>query len=354
MVVVPSPDVVTVIAAPAADGTPAAARDEEDEDGEPVEAEPEPGDLDADPGPSTDLVRAYLNEIGRTALLDAAQEVDLSQRIEAGLFAEQKLAGPGKVPAALRRDLEALSADGRRAKNHLLEANLRLVVSVAKKYTNASGMPLLDLIQEGNLGLVRAVEKFDYARGYKFSTYAMWWIRQAITRAIADQARTIRIPVHTHEQLARMRRLQRQLLQDLGREATPEELSEGLDLPVDRVRELRRYGRDPISLESRVGDDADTTLGELIEDADAPVAVDAVAFGMMQEQLDKVLASLPEREARVVAMRFGIHDGQPRTLDEIGREVGLTRERIRQIEKLALAKLRHPSRSDQLREWYED
>jgi RNA polymerase primary sigma factor len=303
-------------------------------------------------GISADLVRAYLKEIGKTPLLTAEQEVILSQRIEAGLFARHKLLQKG-LSAALKRDLEWLVKDGEKAKQHLLEANLRLVVSIAKRYLGR-GMLFLDVIQEGNLGLIRAVEKFDYTKGFKFSTYATWWIRQAITRAMADQARTIRVPVHMVEQINKLTRLQRELLQSLGREATPAELAAELDLTVDRVLEIQRYAREPISLQAVVGDEADSNLGDFIEDSDAPVAVDVVAFGMMQDQLYDVLTTLTEREAAVVKMRFGLLDGQPKTLDEIGREFGLTRERIRQIETKTMSKLRHPSRSQKLRDFLDD
>ena len=325
---------------------------------ESVEAEVETAELDdqqdeqdvaAEAGISTDLVRAYLKEIGKTPLLTAEQEVELSQRIEAGLFAKHKLAQP-KLSPTLRRDLEWLVRDGEKAKLHLLEANLRLVVSIAKRYLGR-GVLFLDLIQEGNLGLIRAVEKFDYTRGFKFSTYATWWIRQAITRAMADQARTIRIPVHMVEQINKLTRLQRALLQSLGREASNEELAAELDLTVDKVLEIQGYAREPVSLQTAVGDDADSSLGDFIEDADAPLAVDVVSFGLMQEQLTHVLQTLSEREAAVVKMRFGLTDGEPKTLDEIGREFGLTRERIRQIETKTLSKLRHPSRSQALRDY---
>jgi RNA polymerase primary sigma factor len=332
---------------------------------QPLEAEPLPDVADApevdddedekdaatETGISTDLVRAYLKEIGKTPLLTAEEEVVLSQRIEAGLFAAQKLAEP-KLSAGLREDLRWLVRDGEKAKQHLLEANLRLVVSIAKRYLGR-GMLFLDLIQEGNLGLIRAVEKFDYTKGFKFSTYATWWIRQAITRAMADQARTIRIPVHMVEQINKLTRLQRELLQSLGREATPEELAAELDLTVDKVLEIQGYAREPVSLQTVIGDDADSNLGDFIEDADAPVAVDVVSYALMQEQLQEILAGLSEREAAVVRMRFGLTDGQPKTLDEIGREFGLTRERIRQIESKTLSKLRHPSRSQKLRDYLE-
>ena len=324
-----------------------------DEEVEPVVGEVEEQDEKDAPldsgGISTDLVRAYLKEIGKTPLLTAAQEVELSQRIEAGLFATHKLTQQ-KLSFALQKDLTWLVRDGEKAKQHLLEANLRLVVSIAKRYLGR-GMLFLDLIQEGNLGLIRAVEKFDYTKGFKFSTYATWWIRQAITRAMADQARTIRIPVHMVEQINKLTRLQRELLQTLGREATPEELAAELDLSVDKVLEIQRYAREPVSLQSVIGDENDSSLGDFIEDADAPVAVDVVSYTMMQEQLHEVLTTLSERESAVVKMRFGLTDGEPKTLDEIGREFGLTRERIRQIESKTLSKLRHPSRSQALRDY---
>jgi len=339
----------------------AGADSSEDEDEPPVrlateddEEDDVPVKVEAEPGVSADLVRAYLKEIGKVALLNAEQEVELAKRIEAGLFAAEKLRQGDndglKVDKKLRADLVALASDGKRAKDHLLEANLRLVVSVAKKYTGR-GMAFLDLIQEGNLGLVRAVEKFDYTKGYKFSTYAMWWIRQAITRALADQARTIRLPVHLVEQVNKMTRIQRHLLQTLGREPTPDELAAELDTTPEKIVEMQRYARDPISLDQTVGDDGDSQFGDFIEDADAPVAEDAVAFGLLREQLTAVLATLPEREATVVRMRHGLVDGTPRTLDEIGKRLGLTRERIRQIEKATMAKLRHPSRSQVLRDY---
>jgi RNA polymerase primary sigma factor len=311
--------------------------------------EPDEPDLDADePGVSADPVRNYLNEIGRTALLDAAQEVDLSKRIEAGVYAEHKLAG--KVTARERRDLEAIAADGALAKAHMLEANLRLVVSVAKRYSNR-GMSFLDVVQEGNLGLIRAVEKFDYTKGYKFSTYAMWWIRQAITRALADQARTIRLPVHVVEQLNKLGRLQRDMHQRFGREPTPQELAAELDRTPEQIEEMLRNARQPVSLDNPVGDDEDTRLGDLIEDFEAPAASDALEYQTMIETVHRALAGLEPREARVLALRFGLAEGRPHTLDEIGRDVGLTRERIRQIEKEALAKLREPDRPDSLLDW---
>jgi RNA polymerase primary sigma factor len=324
------------------------ASDDDDEDEKPIAAEGEVGI-------STDLVRAYLKEIGKVPLLTAEMEVDLAQRIEAGLFAAEKIrqAESGEAPklsAALRRDLEWLVQDGGKAKRHLLEANLRLVVSIAKRYLGR-GMLFLDLIQEGNLGLIRAVEKFDYTKGYKFSTYATWWIRQAITRAMADQARTIRIPVHMVEQINKLTRVQREMLQELGREPTPEELAKELDMTPEKVVEIQGYAREPVSLETTIGDDQDSSLGDFIEDADAPVAAEVVSYGLMQEQLGEVLRTLTDREAAVVKMRFGLVDGQPRTLDEIGREFGLTRERIRQIESKTLSKLRHPSRSQKLRDY---
>ena len=312
-------------------------------------AEPEEPDLDADePGVSADPVRNYLNEIGRTALLDAEQEVELSKRIEAGVYAEHKLAG--KLTARQRRDLEAIAADGALAKAHMLEANLRLVVSVAKRYSNR-GMSFLDVVQEGNLGLIRAVEKFDYTKGYKFSTYAMWWIRQAITRALADQARTIRLPVHVVEQLNKLGRLQRDMHQRFGREPTPEELATELDRTPEQIEEMLRNARQPVSLDNPVGDDEDTRLGDLIEDFEAPAASDALEYQTMIETVHRALAGLEPREARVLALRFGLAEGRPHTLDEIGRDVGLTRERIRQIEKEALAKLREPDRPDSLLDW---
>jgi RNA polymerase primary sigma factor len=308
-------------------------------------------DLDADePGVSADPVRNYLNEIGRTALLDAAQEVDLSKRIEAGVYAHQKLTEKTRLSPKLRRELEAIRDDGVLAKAHMLEANLRLVVSVAKRYSNR-GMSFLDVVQEGNLGLIRAVEKFDYTKGYKFSTYAMWWIRQAITRALADQARTIRLPVHVVEQLNKLGRLQRDIHQKFGREATPEELAVELDRTPEQIEEMLRNARQPVSLDNPVGDDEDTRLGDLIEDSEAPGAADALEYQTMIETVHRALAGLEPREARVLALRFGLAEGRPHTLDEIGRDIGLTRERIRQIEKDALAKLRQPDRPDSLLDW---
>ncbi len=302
-------------------------------------------------GATADPVKDYLKQIGKVALLNAEQEVELAKRIEAGLFAEEKLSREADaMERMLRRDLEWIAEDGRRAKNHLLEANLRLVVSLAKRYTGR-GMLFLDLIQEGNLGLIRAVEKFDYTKGYKFSTYATWWIRQAITRAMADQARTIRIPVHMVEVINKLARVQRQMLQDLGREPTPEELAKELDMTPEKVVEVQKYGREPISLHTPLGEDGDSEFGDLIEDSEAIVPADAVSFTLLQEQLQQVLETLSEREAGVVAMRFGLTDGQPKTLDEIGKVYGVTRERIRQIESKTMSKLRHPSRSQVLRDY---
>lgn len=309
---------------------------------------------DAELTASADSVRAYLKQIGKVALLNAEEEVDLAKRIEAGLYADWYLkqleAQGGKVPPSQRRDLKLVIRDGNKAKNHLLEANLRLVVSLAKRYTGR-GMAFLDLIQEGNLGLIRAVEKFDYAKGYKFSTYATWWIRQAITRAMADQARTIRIPVHMVEVINKLGRIQRELLQDLGREPTPEELAKEMDITPEKVLEIQQYAREPISLDQTIGDEGDSQLGDFIEDSEAVVAVDAVSFTLLQDQLQDVLDTLSEREAGVVRLRFGLTDGQPRTLDEIGQVYGVTRERIRQIESKTMSKLRHPSRSQVLRDY---
>ena len=309
---------------------------------------------DAELTASADSVRAYLKQIGKVALLNAEEEVELAKRIEAGLYATQLMADltdrGEKLPAAQRRDMVWICRDGDRAKNHLLEANLRLVVSLAKRYTGR-GMAFLDLIQEGNLGLIRAVEKFDYTKGYKFSTYATWWIRQAITRAMADQARTIRIPVHMVEVINKLGRIQRELLQDLGREPTPEELAKEMDITPEKVLEIQQYAREPISLDQTIGDEGDSQLGDFIEDSEAVVAVDAVSFTLLQDQLQSVLETLSEREAGVVRLRFGLTDGQPRTLDEIGQVYGVTRERIRQIESKTMSKLRHPSRSQVLRDY---
>ncbi|MFP5415758.1 MAG: RNA polymerase sigma factor [Actinomycetes bacterium] len=300
-------------------------------------------------GATADPVKDYLKQIGKVALLNAEQEVTLAKRIEAGLFADESLI-EGRVGPSDFDDFEWIAEDGRRAKNHLLEANLRLVVSLAKRYTGR-GMLFLDLIQEGNLGLIRAVEKFDYTKGYKFSTYATWWIKQAITRAMADQARTIRIPVHMVEVINKLARVQRQMLQDLGREPTPEELAKELDMTAEKVVEVQKYGREPISLHTPLGEDGDSEFGDLIEDSEAVVPAEAVNFTLLQEQLHDVLDTLSEREAGVVSMRFGLTDGQPKTLDEIGKVYGVTRERIRQIESKTMSKLRHPSRSQVLRDY---
>jgi len=307
-------------------------------------------------GATADPVKDYLKQIGKVALLNAAEEVELAMRIEAGLFAEEKLSKMGDYKALadadkkVYRELQWIAKDGQKAKSHLLGANLRLVVSLAKRYTGR-GMQFLDLIQEGNLGLIRAVEKFDYTKGFKFSTYATWWIRQAITRAMADQARTIRIPVHMVEVINKLARVQRQMLQDLGREPTPEELSRELDMTPEKVVEVQKYGREPISLHTPLGEDGDSEFGDLIEDTEAVVPADAVGFTMLQKQLEQLLDSLSEREAGVIRMRFGLGDGQPKTLDQIGDTFGVTRERIRQIESKTMAKLRHPSRSQQLRDY---
>lgn len=343
--------------------------DDDEEIAEPTEKDKASGDFvwdedesealrqarkDAELTASADSVRAYLKQIGKVALLNAEEEVELAKRIEAGLYATQlmtELSERGeKLPAAQRRDMMWICRDGDRAKNHLLEANLRLVVSLAKRYTGR-GMAFLDLIQEGNLGLIRAVEKFDYTKGYKFSTYATWWIRQAITRAMADQARTIRIPVHMVEVINKLGRIQRELLQDLGREPTPEELAKEMDITPEKVLEIQQYAREPISLDQTIGDEGDSQLGDFIEDSEAVVAVDAVSFTLLQDQLQSVLDTLSEREAGVVRLRFGLTDGQPRTLDEIGQVYGVTRERIRQIESKTMSKLRHPSRSQVLRDY---
>ena len=301
-------------------------------------------------GATADPVKDYLKQIGKVPLLNAEEEVELAKRIEAGLFAEELLATRGPFKDRRQGDYEWIAEDGQRAKNHLLEANLRLVVSLAKRYTGR-GMLFLDLIQEGNLGLIRAVEKFDYTKGYKFSTYATWWIRQAITRAMADQARTIRIPVHMVEVINKLARVQRQMLQDLGREPTPEELARELDMTPEKVVEVQKYGREPISLHTPLGEEGDSEFGDLIEDSEAIVPADAVSFTLLQEQLDSVLDTLSDRESGVVKMRFGLTDGQPKTLDEIGKVYGVTRERIRQIESKTMSKLRHPSRSQVLRDY---
>ncbi|QDQ21122.1 RNA polymerase sigma factor [Corynebacterium glutamicum] len=349
------------------DGVEALGEESEDdeEDGSSVWDEDESATLrqarkDAELTASADSVRAYLKQIGKVALLNAEQEVSLAKRIEAGLYATHRMeemeeafaAGDkdAKLTPAVKRDLRAIARDGRKAKNHLLEANLRLVVSLAKRYTGR-GMAFLDLIQEGNLGLIRAVEKFDYSKGYKFSTYATWWIRQAITRAMADQARTIRIPVHMVEVINKLGRIQRELLQELGREPTPQELSKEMDISEEKVLEIQQYAREPISLDQTIGDEGDSQLGDFIEDSEAVVAVDAVSFTLLQDQLQDVLETLSEREAGVVKLRFGLTDGMPRTLDEIGQVYGVTRERIRQIESKTMSKLRHPSRSQVLRDY---
>jgi RNA polymerase primary sigma factor len=307
-------------------------------------------------GTVPDPVRVYLREVGRVALLDAAQEVDLAKRIEAGVFATERLRCAAESGEALdprlRRDLGLIAADGSRARNHLLEANLRLVVSLAKRYTGR-GLGFLDLIQEGNIGLVRAVEKFDYAQGFKFSTYATWWIRQALGRALADQSRTIRIPVHVGELITRLHRARRTLLQELGREATPQELAVAIDVTEDRVTEIQRYGREPVSLDEPLGEEGDTRLGDLIEDSGAASAFASVDLTLLQAELRSVLATLSDREAGVIRLRFGLTDGRPRTLDEIGRTYGVTRERIRQIETKTMTKLRHPARSQVLRSYVE-
>ncbi|MCY0939039.1 RNA polymerase sigma factor [Streptomyces sp. H34-S4] len=342
-----------------AEGTPGAAKADSDDEEEGAESkgfvisddeDDAPAQQVAVAGATADPVKDYLKQIGKVPLLNAEQEVELAKRIEAGLFGEDKLANSDKLAPKLKRELEIIAEDGRRAKNHLLEANLRLVVSLAKRYTGR-GMLFLDLIQEGNLGLIRAVEKFDYTKGYKFSTYATWWIRQAITRAMADQARTIRIPVHMVEVINKLARVQRQMLQDLGREPTPEELAKELDMTPEKVIEVQKYGREPISLHTPLGEDGDSEFGDLIEDSEAVVPADAVSFTLLQEQLHSVLDTLSEREAGVVSMRFGLTDGQPKTLDEIGKVYGVTRERIRQIESKTMSKLRHPSRSQVLRDY---
>jgi RNA polymerase primary sigma factor len=336
-------------AAPDAGGTPR----EEESDGfvlsdEDEADEPLPQVRQA--GASADPVKDYLRQIGRVPLLTAAQEVELAKRIEAGLFAADKLEYAGGLTAELRRELSILAEDGRRARDELLEANLRLVVSLAKRYTGR-GLFFLDLIQEGNLGLIRAVEKFDYTKGFKFSTYATWWIRQAISRAMADQSRTIRIPVHMVEALNRLSRVQRQMLQDLGREPRPEELAGELDMTPEKVIEVQKYGREPISLHTPLGEGGDSEFGDLIEDTEAVAPVEAVSFVLLQDQLRLVLGTLTEREAGVVSMRFGLVDGQPKTLDQIGQVYGVTRERIRQIESKTMSKLRHPARSQLLRDY---
>ena len=352
----PEPD-VEVEAEPDSDEeeTPAPAAEEEESDDAGFvirddDEEDAPAQQVVTAGATADPVKDYLKQIGKVALLNAEQEVELAKRIEAGLFAEEKLNSGEKLDQKVKRELWWIAQDGKKAKNHLLEANLRLVVSLAKRYTGR-GMLFLDLIQEGNLGLIRAVEKFDYTKGYKFSTYATWWIRQAITRAMADQARTIRIPVHMVEVINKLARVQRQMLQDLGREPTPEELAKELDMTPEKVVEVQKYGREPISLHTPLGEDGDSEFGDLIEDSEAVVPAEAVSFTLLQEQLHSVLDTLSEREAGVVSMRFGLTDGQPKTLDEIGKVYGVTRERIRQIESKTMSKLRHPSRSQVLRDY---
>jgi RNA polymerase sigma factor (sigma-70 family) len=320
---------------------------------EAVATEPAETDLD-EFAPSTDLMRVYLSEIGRTPLLTAEQEVDLAKRIEAGVYAAELLrrheTGESEVDEDLRRDLAAVAADGREAKQHMLRANLRLVVSVAKKFGNR-GVSLLDVVQEGNLGLIRAVEKFDYAKGYKFSTYAMWWVRQAIGRGLSDQARTIRLPVHVNEELSKVVRARRDLTQTLGRGPTDAEIAERTSLSAERVEQLREIGRDLISLDAPVGEDGDTVFGDLVLDGSTPSAADTVEHQAMLREVDRIVDRLPEREATIVRMRYGMYDGRPHTLDEIGKHLGLTRERIRQLEKQALVKLRHPSTSEELLDW---
>jgi RNA polymerase primary sigma factor len=313
------------------------------------EAELRRADAEVRRAATSDLVRIYLREIGRVPLLTAEDEVELAKSIEAGLFADEKLCCGIAVPGAIHGDLELLAYEGVRAKQRLIEANLRLVVSIAKRYIGR-GLVFLDLIQEGNLGLIRAVEKFDYTRGYKFSTYATWWIRQAITRAIADQARTIRVPVHMVETINKLARVQRQLHQELGREAGIEEIAAEMGLEPERVAEIQRIAQEPVSLQSPIGEE-ESDLGDFIEDADAVVPIEAAAFIMLQAQLERVLDQLAEREQRIIQLRFGLTDGHPRTLEEVGREFGVTRERIRQIESKTLAKLRHPSRAQVLREY---
>ncbi|WP_373692798.1 RNA polymerase sigma factor [Agromyces silvae] len=368
------PEEVDEAVVTADDGTTEGAATADDHDGDeeaaPIPVEPHPtgalvlratDDEDEVPvysttitGATADPVKDYLKQIGKVALLNAAEEVELAMRIEAGLFAEEKLSHMSDTEkrTQLGRELQWVAKDGQRAKSHLLGANLRLVVSLAKRYTGR-GMQFLDLIQEGNLGLIRAVEKFDYTKGFKFSTYATWWIRQAITRAMADQARTIRIPVHMVEVINKLARVQRQMLQDLGREPTPEELSRELDMTPEKVIEVQKYGREPISLHTPLGEDGDSEFGDLIEDTEAVVPADAVGFTMLQKQLESLLDSLSEREAGVIRMRFGLGDGMPKTLDQIGDTFGVTRERIRQIESKTMAKLRHPSRSQSLRDYLE-
>ncbi|WP_326639519.1 RNA polymerase sigma factor [Streptosporangium sp. NBC_01755] len=345
----------TETAAKGQDTTKDAAAETDDEWNPPEETETEVEaepifDLDDQSSVMGDSVHTYLKSIGRRTLLTAAQEVELAKRIEAGLYAESKLESEPGLSAVVRDDLEWIAEDGRRAKDHMLEANLRLVVSVAKKYTDR-GMALLDVVQEGNLGLIRAVEKFDYTKGYKFSTYAMWWIRQAIQRGFADSARTIRLPVHVLEMLSKLSRIERDMHQRLGREPTPDELAVELDKTPDQIEELLRTSRQPISLNATIGEDGETTIGDLIEDVDSPEASEVVDRQLLGEQLRGVLGNLSPREAKIMALRFGLVDGKPHTLDEIGKHLGLTRERIRQLEKESLSKLRHPSNTRPLLDW---
>ncbi len=358
VIVVEEAVVVVDVTAPA-EAAPAAETTESAESADGDDEEPATTGAFAEsrePSGTEDTVRLYLKQIGKVALLNAEQEVDLAKRIEAGLYAAYKLeldregALPKKLNARDKADYATLALDGQRAKRALLEANLRLVVSLAKRY-QGRGLDLLDLIQEGNLGLVRAVEKFDYSKGFKFSTYATWWIRQAITRALAEQSRTIRLPVHLVEQLNKLGRLERQFLQEQGREATAEELAEGLDITVEKVLDMQEHRREAVSLETPIGDEGDSALGDFIEDADAMVAEDAVIFGAMQDELRAALESLDPREAQIVAMRYGLYDGAPKTLAEVAQVYDLSRERIRQIEREAMTKLRHPSRSRSLRDY---
>ena len=343
----PPEAVEQVLAAIAAAGVEVLDETAQEDEESPAERRQREAEVAARLTPTSDPVRLYLKEIGRVALLTAAQEVDLAQRVEAGLFAAEKLSLTAGLPLALRRDLEAVALDGTVAKTRLVEANLRLVVSIAKRYVGR-GMLFLDLVQEGNLGLIRAVEKFDYTRGFKFSTYATWWIRQAITRAMADQGRTIRIPVHMVEQINKLLRVQRALVQTLGRDPTPEEVGRELDLTPDRVREIQKIAQEPVSLDTPIGEQEDSHFGDFIEDADAVMPSDAASFLLLKEQLAELLHELSEREQKVIALRFGLGDGHPRTLEEVGVEFGVTRERIRQIEAKTLAKLRHPSRAQKL------
>ncbi|GGO63623.1 RNA polymerase sigma factor [Nonomuraea cavernae] len=350
------PEAAPQAVAEAADHKPEAEAEPEPEpdviamNAEEAELESEVNDLDDTQSAMGDSVHTYLKSIGRRSLLTAAQEVDLARRIEAGLYAEYKLETADDLSPDDREDLLMVAEDGKEAKNHMLEANLRLVVSVAKKYTDR-GMSLLDVVQEGNLGLIRAVEKFDYSKGFKFSTYAMWWIRQAIQRGFADSARTIRLPVHVLEMLSKLSRIERDMHQRLGREPTPEELAVELDKTPDQVEELLRTSRQPISLNATIGEDGETTIGDLIEDVDSPEASEIVDRQLLGDQLRGVLENLSPRESKIMALRFGLVDGKPHTLDEIGKHLGLTRERIRQLEKESLSKLRHPSNTRPLLDW---